>query len=27
MMFEGRYVNGEDKCWEPELEEEEEDAV
>ena len=26
MMFEGRYVNGEDKCWEPELEEEEEDA-
>ena len=24
MGFEGRYVNGEDKCWEPELEEEEE---
>ena len=23
MMFEGRYVNGEDKCWEPEIEEEE----
>ena len=22
MGFEGRYVNGEDKCWEPELEEE-----
>ena len=21
MMFEGRYVNGEDKCWEPEIEE------
>jgi hypothetical protein len=26
MMFEGRYVNGEDKCWEPDLDEEEEDA-
>jgi len=26
LMFEGRYVNGEDKCWEPELDEEEEDA-
>jgi hypothetical protein len=24
MGFEGRYVNGEDKCWEPEIEEEEE---
>ena len=23
MMFEGRYVNGEDECWEPEIEEEE----
>ena len=23
MMFEGHYVNGEDKCWEPEIEEEE----
>ena len=22
MMFEGRYVNGEDECWEPEIEEE-----
>jgi len=26
MMFEGHYVNGEDKCWEPEIDEEEEDA-
>jgi len=26
MMFEGHYVNGEDKCWEPDLDEEEEDA-
>ncbi len=26
MGFEGRYVNGEDKCWEPDLDEEEEDA-
>lgn len=25
MMFEGHYVNGEDKCWEPEIEEEEEE--
>ena len=24
--FEGTYLNGEDKCWEPEIEEEEEDA-
>ena len=23
MMFEGHYVNGEDECWEPEIEEEE----
>jgi len=23
MYFEGRYVNGEDECWEPEIEEEE----
>jgi hypothetical protein len=22
MMFEGHYVNGEDKCWEPDLDEE-----
>lgn len=26
MYFEGTYLNGEDKCWEPEIEEEEEDA-
>lgn len=26
MMFEGTYLNGEDKCWEPDLDEEEEDA-
>jgi hypothetical protein len=26
MNFEGTYLNGEDKCWEPELDEEEEDA-
>ena len=26
MMFEGRWVDGKDECWEPELEEEEEDA-
>jgi hypothetical protein len=24
--FEGTYLNGEDKCWEPEIEQEEEDA-
>ena len=24
MMFEGTYLNGEDKCWEPEIEEQEE---
>ena len=26
MMFEGTYVNGEEKMWEPEIEEDEEDA-
>jgi hypothetical protein len=24
MMFEGTYLNGDDECWEPEIEEEEE---
>ena len=26
MYFEGTYLNGEDKCWEPEFDEKEEDA-